>query len=428
MRKKINLISVICTIVLSVFSICTYIPTTNVSNAKVIEPEIVKTENWVTSYYIDNDKNTTYPYIECQADIYSDGTVKCYFWNTHEWDGFTTVSHVITIINSSPYSNKSMEYMFKNKLSYSNGYYYYYPVSYKNSKTFNCSTWDNIDLSYYPDDFKYYSNYHSFNTDWYSSNKHNPTIYYYYESESSSYGRTLDGRLEQYRYYGALPNLLVNEKTEVVFTPKVDITKEYSFRFLGHDFKVSPEILSSNVIATPQLTAQDAYIKELENKNNELTQQITALQNSDVAVLTTTIENLQEEIDNLNTARQSLMDDDKELWERYKALEEDYNVALYKIKELSQVGTTTNISDTDNSISRLDTNNDGKINSIDATNILEIYAINSTGGNIKTFEDLENYKNNQKEKDNKPTIINSLFPEEDGGDLNNGAYNNIKYN
>lgn len=71
-------------------------------------------------------------------------------------------------------------------------------------------------------------------------------------------------------------------------------------------------------------------------------------------------------------------------------------------------------------ILRLDTNNDGKIDSMDATNILEIYAINSTGGNIKTFKDLENYKNEQKEKNNKSTIIDPPFPEEDSGDLNNG--------
>ena len=56
------------------------------ANAKVIEPEIVKTETWTTSYYIDDNIETLYPYIACQADIYNDGTVKVYFWNTHEWD------------------------------------------------------------------------------------------------------------------------------------------------------------------------------------------------------------------------------------------------------------------------------------------------------------------------------------------------------
>ena len=71
-------------------------------NAKVIEPEIVKTETWTTSYYIDDDIETLYPYIDCQADIYSDGTIKVYFWNTHEWDGFDTKVQTATIINSAP--------------------------------------------------------------------------------------------------------------------------------------------------------------------------------------------------------------------------------------------------------------------------------------------------------------------------------------
>ena len=74
------------------------------ANAKVIEPEIVKTETWTTSYYIDDDMETLYPYIDCQADIYNDGTIKVYFWNTHEWDGFATVSHNITILQSAPVS------------------------------------------------------------------------------------------------------------------------------------------------------------------------------------------------------------------------------------------------------------------------------------------------------------------------------------
>ena len=61
------------------------------AGAKVIEPEIVKTESWTTSYYIDDDMDTLYPYIQCEADIYNDGTIKLYMWNTHEWDGFATV-------------------------------------------------------------------------------------------------------------------------------------------------------------------------------------------------------------------------------------------------------------------------------------------------------------------------------------------------
>ena len=71
-------------------------------NAKVIEPEVVRTETWTTSYFIDDDTSTLYPYIQCEADIYNDGTIKVYAWNTHEWDGFATVEHTATFIEAAP--------------------------------------------------------------------------------------------------------------------------------------------------------------------------------------------------------------------------------------------------------------------------------------------------------------------------------------
>lgn len=61
--------------------------------AKVIEPELVKSDEWVCSYYVDAPEpisNLTgeYPYLACRCDIYSDGTLEFYCWNTHEWDSF----------------------------------------------------------------------------------------------------------------------------------------------------------------------------------------------------------------------------------------------------------------------------------------------------------------------------------------------------
>lgn len=38
-------------------------------SAKVIEPVITHTENWTATYYLDDDRDTLYPYIEVQADI-----------------------------------------------------------------------------------------------------------------------------------------------------------------------------------------------------------------------------------------------------------------------------------------------------------------------------------------------------------------------
>ena len=88
------------------------------ANAKVIEPEVVKTESWTTSYYIDDDMETLYPYIQCEADIYNDGTIKLYMWNTHEWDGFATVSHTISMYYAVPIKAQQYGSIFFNDNSY----------------------------------------------------------------------------------------------------------------------------------------------------------------------------------------------------------------------------------------------------------------------------------------------------------------------
>jgi len=299
------------------------------ANAAVIEPEIVKTETWTTSYYIDDDESTTYPYIDCQADIYSDGTVKCYFWNTHEWDGFSTVQHNVTIVESKPYDDKSREYMFKTKRPYDNEYYTYYPTNSKGNTITDYSAFENIDLSYYPKEYKYNSSNTMFNG--FSSTKN--TQYYYFSSYKlgTSIESNSIGQINHYSYKGAMPYLPVNQKTAAIFTPIIDITKEYTIRFLGHDIIVSPDILSNHIVATPHQTEQEKYIAELEKKNLELTEEISKLK--------------------------------------------------------------ANPSDIQNSISRLDANNDGTVNSVDASIILCIYAYNSTNSTpIETFDQYNELK------------------------------------
>lgn len=282
--------------------------------AKVIEPEIVKTETWTASYFIDDDMDTLYPYIDCQADIYNDGTVKCYFWNTHEWTGFATVKHHITTIATEPVVNVSMEYFFKNEKGYArNGNIVNtYPCS-KNCSEIDYAYWSDIDLSYYPNDYIYTNNnYKCF------SGKSSSSFYWHCDSLSTS---ILESSIYRYGMEIALSELPINEKREITFTPKIDITKEYTFRFLEHDIIVSPEILSANVIATPQLTAQDKYIQELEAENAML---------------------------------KSMTDID--------------------------------------SIMRFDTDGNGMIDAKDASTILLIYAINSTGGNISKLSEIQNNK------------------------------------
>ena len=267
------------------------------SNAAVIQPEIVKTETWTTSYFIDDDVETLYPYIDCQADIYNDGTVKCYFWNTHEWDGFATVNHNVTIISS---TNGSSPYLYqpgaKTNTTRSGDFVLNYDIS-------------KFDKSYFPTDYNCETKIQAYSGGTQTNFGRRHSIYSY-ESNNSQYDFTF------LSFYGALPNLKVNSKLCFTFTPIVDPVGNYNFHIFGHDFTISPDILSSHIVATPQLTEQEKYIAELEQKNRELT----------------------EELERLKAEPSSILDD------------------VYK----------------------LDANSDGMVDASDASIILSIYAYNST--------------------------------------------------
>lgn len=217
-------------------------------NAKVIESEIVKTETWTTSYYIDDDMETLYPYIDCQADIYNDGTVKVYFWNTHEWDGFATVKHTVTIVgggffgirdsfdsielkysSSSRYNLKNKGSIYPYKLSY-----YQHPYEYVND--IDWSMWHETHLEY--------------KQDW--NNK---------VSDLSIY---------EFQYSGYLPNLPVDTIWQITFIPTKDPINTYNFRIFEHEFTVTPEILSGNIVAKPLITDKEVRIQELEEENTKL--------------------------------------------------------------------------------------------------------------------------------------------------------------
>ena len=198
------------------------------ANAKVIEPEIVKTETWTTSYYIDDDMATLYPYIDCQADIYNDGTVKVYFWNTHEWDGFATVKHKVTIINTRPF-NELDKFKIQDRNSYP------------------------FDISYYPKEYNMIS-------------RGSDSMFINYPALLHIQSSNFYSHLSGFQYEGALPELPVNKKSGMEFKPQVDPTGKYDFYLLGYQFSVTPDILSGNIIADPQISETEQKIKELEEK------------------------------------------------------------------------------------------------------------------------------------------------------------------
>lgn len=262
------------------------------ANAKVIEPEIVKTETWTTSYFIDDDIDTLYPYIQCEADIYNDGTIKLYMWNTHEWDGFATVSHQITLVcptnivknNSLVYSEKYGDIDFVvigNELTDAKtvGPRYYSVSNNKinTNKPLAKSVLDKYDISYIPSVYGVYTYELG---DILSENHMQISVLrmqtgisgYYSDICMSTY--TMPLSTMNYGYSKPRNAILVTK-------PTVDPTGTYNFRLFGHDITITPELLSGNIVAEPELTEQEKYIKQLEEENSKLKTEIESYKKLD---------------------------------------------------------------------------------------------------------------------------------------------------
>ena len=178
------------------------------ANAKVIEPEVVHTETWTTSYYIDDDMETLYPYINCKADIYNDGSVNIYISNTHEWDGFATVSHNITLIGTVP-------------LGFGGGTWYKLDKDGNRTKEAYPFINDMYQTSVY--DYRFYG----------AGIFNSKTLYNW-----SSYSPSAN-YLQVFQANMPLCNLPVNdERLFMKFTPKIDIDRTHSFRLMYHEFRI----------------------------------------------------------------------------------------------------------------------------------------------------------------------------------------------
>ena len=265
MTKK--LISIITSIIMCIgcFSIS--------ASAKVIEPEIVKTEKWTTSYYIDDDIETLYPYIQFEADIYNDGTIMLYMWNTHEWDGFATVKHDVTIVQTAPMQQNSNDYLVAHSIQSGEvvDHTYYTKYSEKRYTARLISDYHIIDVSYYSN--SYSCSYSYIYNAWDERQKqYNYAVYdEYFDGSFSNYGY-----LKINKIYVALPNITPNTRELwYTFKPTVDPTGTYKFRLYGHDITITPELLSGNIVAEPELTDQEKRIKELEEENAKLKASIT---------------------------------------------------------------------------------------------------------------------------------------------------------
>lgn len=250
--------------------------------AKVIEPEIVKTESWTTSYYIDDDMDTLYPYIQCEADIYNDGTIKLYMWNTHEWDGFATVKHDIIFYHSNPVSVTSPEAQLILFNSVQDSYTVYKIIE-------DAVMQEKLKevISYYPHTYEMKSGtnaYPDFGASFRSSLTSIPTLSERIKSNSvdgtwSSFNEPFS--LSHNRISNlALPELRVSTKRSQCYyifqpTSNTNFSADQLFRIYGHDITITPELLSGNIVAEPELTDQEKYIKQLEEENARLKASIT---------------------------------------------------------------------------------------------------------------------------------------------------------
>lgn len=331
-----------CIISCILFIVC--IPFT--ATAKVIEPEVVKTEKWTASYFIDDGSDTLYPYVECQANIYNDGTLDVIYCNTHDWDGFSTVSHYIVFPYTLPFEFNCERYNNVKSILEVGKYKESDPHSDSSYVLNRCYISDFtlneklFDLSYYPKEYSQtvsssFANYITDTDRWGTYQMDGFHSYdvtceldsYYQGKKSTGFGSYTKVYIST-TYHCALCDLPTKEKRmwHIKFTPKVDPTETYNFRLFGHDITITPEILSGNIVSEPVLTEQEQYIKQLEEENKKLKEQlnnpytgyITVEQNNGTAAerfpvtvysdgRTETTEEFQNYINSLNVKIEQLM-------------------------------------------------------------------------------------------------------------------------
>lgn len=255
------------------FGLClSFISSIRVESA-VIEPEIIKTETWTTSYIVgDSEYTHEYPYVEVTAYIFNDGYVSVIGRNTHEWNGFRTYTQEVWMKQTVPYRTDSKEYLLKTKE--------YCTVKegaadlYRSYYLLKGDYLTVIDMSYYPYNYSEVTYSNNRVANWnsgilrQSGAVHNYKYAYTYE-ENSRYG------YEGYVAYPTSNMYLCDLEVGTVlfrydFCPSKQIRYEEKFYLFGHDITITPELLSGNIVAQPELTEQEKYIKQLEEENAKL--------------------------------------------------------------------------------------------------------------------------------------------------------------
>lgn len=271
------------------------------ANAKVIEPEIVKTESWTTSYYIDDDMDTLYPYIQCEADIYNDGTIKLYMWNTHEWGGSSPIKQNVTFcqytrdlntISDGDFNEFSGLFSDEGFCNMNN----YVDVLDPDYEADN-SVVRQIDRNLHPTTYVLEMN--SSLNGVLGSNRSGDAQYVYLHILMQSKPGLDFSSSSPYQLSYARPSVAIalaemkvyNHAEEgnllATYHPISKVTTEHTFRLFGHDITITPELLSGNIVAEPELTEQEQKIKQLEAENAALKAQLAAFDSDADGLLTT---------------------------------------------------------------------------------------------------------------------------------------------
>lgn len=218
-------------------------------DAKVIQPKLIKTEKWTTYYWIDDNVDMKYPYVAVEADIYDNGELKVYWWNTHEWDGFTTITHKI-YIGGSPFIQDNTP------MGESNLRLWKDEVSRRTN--FDIS---NYNINTYPKEYQLgYGNSNALAPSYGGYAIELPCLEYSELRPQKSYGS-----------YGCM-------YCYSTFRPTVEPTGTYTFQIFGHEIVITPDILNMDGYKIEEYhsdTAQyEAEIADLKVKNTTYVAQL----------------------------------------------------------------------------------------------------------------------------------------------------------
>lgn len=289
-------------------------------NAKVVEPEIVKTETWIaygcqldSSSQMDSsirrllpDKER--PLLNCSLDVYNDGTIKVYgelfdseFFNVELTHHMRTIEESF-ISGTAPVRDDSLMYDIR--------YNHFLPfdIVSESGEELNIedlglpeSFW-NIDLSSYPKCYSCYlgesvgTMYKEWYVDLNTYIQHSPLEFIDMGYDTGVYA-TMSRDYDRY-YANKNSTFIKIPRFSITYFPGVDskflmltlkpttkISSKCDFRLLGHSFSISPEMLSKEVIAESQPSNEEPKIKELEEKISNLEEENAKLKSENEHLL-----------------------------------------------------------------------------------------------------------------------------------------------